>query len=64
MQRIVDDQFVLGWGLHRQVGGLLALEDAIDVAGSTSILVNIIGTVGDQTTGGDEVVTADGEDAA
>src|SRR5258708_26115259 len=27
----VDDQLVLGWRLHRQVGWLLALEDAIDV---------------------------------
>ena len=31
----VDDQLVLGWRLHRQVGWLLALEDAIDVAGGT-----------------------------
>ena len=29
----VDDQLVLGRRLHRQVGGLLALEDAIDIAG-------------------------------
>src|SRR3974377_1209333 len=29
----VDDQFVLGRRLHRQIGGLLALEDAIDIAG-------------------------------
>ena len=28
----VDDQVELGRRLHRQVGGLLALEDAIDVA--------------------------------
>ncbi len=28
----VDDQLVLGRRLYRQVGGLLALEDAIDVA--------------------------------
>ena len=29
----VDDQLVLGRRLHRQVGWLLALEDAVDVAG-------------------------------
>ena len=29
----VDDQFVLGRRLHRQVGRLLALEDAVDIAG-------------------------------
>ena len=29
----VDDEFVLGRRLHRQVGGLLALEDAINIAG-------------------------------
>src|SRR6266481_5132256 len=28
----VDDEFVLGRGLYRQVGGLLAPEDAVDVA--------------------------------
>ena len=28
----VDDRLVLGRGLHQQVGRLLALEDAIDVA--------------------------------
>src|SRR5258705_13202101 len=27
----VDDQLILGWCLHRHVGGLLALKDAIDV---------------------------------
>ena len=27
----VDDQFIVGWRLHRQVGWLLAFEDAIDV---------------------------------
>src|SRR5438093_4185954 len=27
----IDNEFVLGWRLHRQVGRLLAIEDAIDV---------------------------------
>src|SRR5277367_3900148 len=35
----VDHQFVLGWRLHRQIGGLLALEDAIDVTGRAPVLV-------------------------
>src|SRR5262249_49805469 len=29
----VNHQLVLGWGLHRQIGRFLALEDAVDVAG-------------------------------
>ena len=39
----VDDQLVLGRCLHRQVGGLLALEDAIDIAGRAPVLVDQIG---------------------
>ena len=35
----VDDEFVLGWRLHRKVGGLLALEDAIDVDSRAPVLV-------------------------
>ena len=34
----VDDQLILGRRLHRQVGRLFALEDAIDVAGRAPIL--------------------------
>ena len=34
---------VLGRRLYRQVGRLLALKDAIDVAGRAPVLVNIIG---------------------
>ena len=33
------DQLVLGRRLHRQVGRLLALEDAVDVAGRAPVLV-------------------------
>jgi hypothetical protein len=40
--------------LHRQVGGLLALEDAVDVAGRAPVLVDVIRPVGDQAAGGDE----------
>jgi hypothetical protein len=38
----VDDEFVLGRCLHWQVGGFLAVEDAIDICGAT-VLVNAIG---------------------
>ena len=48
------DQLVLGRRLHRQVGRLLALEDAIDVAGRAPVLVDRIRPIGDQAAGGDE----------
>jgi Tripartite tricarboxylate transporter family receptor len=38
----VDYQLVFGWRLHRQVGRLLALEDAVDVAGRAAVLVESI----------------------
>src|SRR6266511_4637100 len=38
----VDDQLVLGRRLHRQVGRLLTLEDAVDIARCTTVLVDII----------------------
>ena len=46
------DQLVLGRRLHRHVGRLLALEDAIDIAGRAPVLVDQIGSVGDQPAGG------------
>ena len=49
----INDQLVLGRRLHWQVGGLLALEDAIHVAGGAAKLVEEIGPIGDQTAGGD-----------
>ena len=48
------DQLVLGRRLHRQVGRLLALEDAIDIAGRAPVLVDQIRSVGDQAAAGDE----------
>src|SRR5262245_30778630 len=45
----IDHQFVLGRRLHRKIGGLLALEKAIDVAGRAPELVGEIGPIGDQT---------------
>ena len=50
----IDHQLVLGRRLHRQVGRLLAFEDAIDIAGRAPVLVDEIRSIGDQATGGDE----------
>ena len=50
----VDHQIVLCWRLHRQVGRLLALEDAVDVAGCAPVLVDLISSIRDQATGSDE----------
>src|ERR1700730_3192550 len=50
----VDHQFVLGRRLHRKVGGLLALENAVDVAGGALELVDEISPIGDQAAFGDE----------
>jgi hypothetical protein len=36
----IYDQFVLGRCLHRKIARLLALEDAVDVSGRLSELVN------------------------
>ena len=51
----VDDQLVFGRRLHRQVGGLLAFKDAIDVDGGAAELVVRIRPIGDQAAGGDKV---------
>src|ERR1700730_4033967 len=48
----VNHQFVVGRRLHRKVGGLLALENAVDVAGGAPELVDVISPIGDQTAGG------------
>ena len=34
---------------HRQVGGLRPVEDAIDIAGCASVLIDDVRSVGDQT---------------
>ena len=36
----IDYQLVFGRRLHRQVGWLLALEDAVDIAGRAPVLVD------------------------
>ena len=50
----VEDQLELGRRLNRQVGRLLALEDAIDAAGRLPVLVDVIRPIGDQATVGGE----------
>ena len=47
----IDDRLELGRGLHRKVGGLLAFEDAIDIAGRKPELFDLIGSIGDQAAG-------------
>src|SRR5262245_21946415 len=42
----IDHQHVLVRRLHRQIGWLLALEDAVDVTGRAAVLVDDIGSVG------------------
>src|SRR5262245_38782835 len=42
----IDHQLVLGRSLYRQVGGLLSLENTIDVAGGLAVLVNKIRSIG------------------
>ena len=49
----INDQLILSRRLHRKVGWLFALEDAVDVASSEAVLVEQIGTIGDQAAGGD-----------
>src|SRR5262245_7916541 len=50
----VDYQFVLSRRLYRQVGGLLSLEDAIDVACRAAVQIGLIDPIGDQAPSGDE----------
>src|SRR5262249_28082654 len=50
----VDHKLVLRGRLHRQVGRFLALEDAIDVAGSAPVLVEEIRPIGDQAASDDK----------
>src|SRR5262245_57878863 len=50
----VDYQVVLGRRLYRQVGGFLALEDAVDVAGRAAVLLSPIGVIGHQAATGDK----------
>src|SRR5215831_14404932 len=51
----IDDQLVLRRRLYRQVGWLLAFENAIDVTGRAPIRVGCIRPIGDQAAAGGEV---------
>src|SRR5262249_54820436 len=56
----VDYQLVLCRRLHRKVGGLFALEDAIDVAGRAAVRVDRVGAVRDEAAaGGVEAIPVD-----
>src|SRR6266446_3192786 len=50
----VDDQLVLGRCLHRQVWGLLALENAIHVASRAPVRLDQISPIGDQAAADNE----------
>src|SRR5215475_3739780 len=54
----VDHQLVLGRRLHRKVGGLLALENAINIAGRATELVQLLSPIGDQAATGNEEACA------
>jgi hypothetical protein len=47
----VDDKLILRWRLHRHIGWLLALEDAIDVAGRATELIEEVASIADQAIG-------------
>ena len=51
----IDHEFVLGRRLGREVGGLLALEDAIDVTGRAPVLIGPVLAIGNEAAGFDEV---------
>src|SRR5262249_61081327 len=51
----VDHRLVFHRRLHWQVGRLGALEDAVDVSRRPAVVVALIGPVGDQAAGVDEV---------
>jgi hypothetical protein len=52
----IDNQLVLGRRLHRQVGRLLALEDAIDVSRGAPVLLDRIGPIRHQASATGEVL--------
>jgi hypothetical protein len=45
----INHEFVFRWRLHRQVGRLLALEDAIDITRGAPELIDLIGSIADQS---------------
>src|SRR5262249_5188320 len=55
----VDDCFVFDGRLHRQVGGLVAAQDAINIASGEPVLVPTIDVVGHQAAGFDHLSLAE-----
>jgi hypothetical protein len=51
--KLITSSYFVGV-LHRQIGWLFTLENAVDVAGCAAVLVDEIGPVGNQTVGGDK----------
>src|SRR5215831_16865971 len=49
----IDHEFVLSRRLYRKISRFLSPENAIDVAGRTAVLVEIVEAVGDQATAHD-----------
>ena len=54
----IDHQFKFGRRLDRKIGGLLTLEDAINVIRGTAVLVDIIGPIRDEAARSGEVVAS------
>src|SRR5215213_2271640 len=50
----IDNKLVFRWGLHGQIGRLLAVENAVNVGSSAAELVGSISTVGRQPANGDK----------
>ena len=50
----IDDKLIFSWRLHRHVGRLLPLEDAVDVAGRAPIHVDPIRPIGKKATSDDK----------
>src|SRR5215475_2415719 len=50
----IDHKLVLGRRLYRQIGWLLALEDAIDIASGASVVIEPVRPVRDQAASGDK----------
>jgi hypothetical protein len=50
----IDHQLIFGRRLHWQVGWLLALEDAINIASGTSVVIEPVRPVRDQAASGDK----------
>src|ERR1700758_817326 len=57
----IEYQLILCWRLHRQIGRLLALEDAIDVTGGAAVLIDRVCPISEEGAGEGERVVDRGE---